>query len=182
MSAETPKPPTRGAAFTQLQEFLKHDVKNVLRMEHGGNYTAALLLLVGAEALSRIVDEPDDTVFVELLHRRGIEPVVAADLFEALRHGLAHIFETKYVQVGGVYVELAVSWGLREHLSRENNPPRLVLNVRTMWDDLQRMLSEVERQLNADPAWAAGIPSHWKWVHQADPKARAAWEAMFKSP
>lgn len=75
MSVQKPGPPTRAAAFTQLHEFLQHDVKNVLRMEHGGNYTAALLLLVGAEALSRIVDAPDDAVFVELLHRRGIDPL-----------------------------------------------------------------------------------------------------------
>jgi hypothetical protein len=176
---QKPGPPTRAAAFTQLHEFLQHDVKNVLRMEHGGNYTAALLLLVGAEALSRIVDAPDDAVFVELLHRRGIDPIVSADLFEALRHGLVHIFETKYVQVGPVYVELVVSWGQREHLSREGNPPRLVLNVRTMWDDLQKMLAEVEEQLKGDAPWASQIPRDWKWMHQSDPKARSAWEALF---
>ena len=36
LSAPTPGPPSRGAAFAQLREFLKHDVKNVLRTEHGG--------------------------------------------------------------------------------------------------------------------------------------------------
>ena len=29
VSAQTPGPPTRAAAFVQLREFLKHDVKNV---------------------------------------------------------------------------------------------------------------------------------------------------------
>src|SRR5690349_5104490 len=95
-----PNPPSRRAAFSQLREFLRHDVKNVLRMEHGGNYTAALLLVVGSEALSRLIDANDETIFVEMLKRRGLESCVAHDVFEALRHGLAHLFETKYVQVG----------------------------------------------------------------------------------
>jgi hypothetical protein len=180
VSAPTPGPPTRAAAFTQLQEFLKHDVKNVLRMEHGGNYTAALLLLVGAEALSRIVDADDDEFFVEMLHRRGIDPSVAKDLFEALRHGLAHIFETKYVQVGKMFVELVVSWGELDHLSRQD-PSGFILNVRTMWDDLKKLLAEIEEQLTADPEWAQEIPRNWKWVHQSEPKARAAWVALFGS-
>ena len=178
MSAHVPGPPSRGTAFIQLRDFLRHDVKNVLGMEHGGNYTAALLLLVGAEALSRIVDSGDDDAFVEILHRRGLDPLVAHDVFEALRHGLAHSFETKYIQVGKIHVELVVSWGAREHLSRSLNPPKLFLNVRTMWDDLQVMLAEVEKRLIGDHAWAAQIPKKWRWVHQSDPKARLAWEAL----
>jgi hypothetical protein len=173
-----PGPPSRGTAFIQLRDFLRHDIKNVLRMETGGNYTAALLMLVGAEALSRIVDSGDDDAFVEMLHRRGVDRLVAHDVFEALRHGLAHSFETKYIQVGNAHVELVVSWGVRVHLSYTANPPKLFLNVRTMWDDLQVMLTEVEKRLIDDPAWAAQAPRTWRWVHQSDPKARSAWDAL----
>jgi hypothetical protein len=173
-----PGPPSRGTAFIQLRDFLRHDVKNVLRMEHGGNYTAALLLLVGAEGLSRIVDSGDEDAFVEMLHRRGLDRFVAHDVFEALRHGLAHSFETKDIQVGNAHVELVVSWGAQVHLSRTLNPPKLFLDVRTMWDDLQIMLREVETRLIGDPAWAAQAPRQWRWVHQSDPKARSAWDAF----
>lgn len=178
-ASQVPRRPSRAQAFIQLSEFLKHDVKNVLRMEHGGNYTAALLLLVGAESLSRIADQSDDAVFIEILHRRGLDPYVARDVFEALRHGLAHAFETKYIQIGKVYVELMVSWGEKEHLSRDREPPRLYLNVRTMWDDLKRMLGEVEHRLNVEPEWGGTTPKNWRWLHQCDPKARAGWEALF---
>jgi hypothetical protein len=58
------------------------------------------------------------------------------------------------------------------------NPPTLFLNVRTMWDDLQVMLTEVETRLIDDPAWAAHGPKKWRWVHQSDPKARSAWDAL----
>lgn len=181
LSVPKPGPPTRGAAFTQLRDFLKHDVKNVLRMEHGGNYTAALLLLVGAEALSRLTDSREEDAFVQMLHRHGLDPLVAHDVFEALRHGLVHISETKYIQVGKIYVELVVSWGAMMHLSCTKNPPRLYLNVRTMWAALQVMLTEVEKRLEADPAWATQVPKKWRWMHQSDPKARTAWEAFFDS-
>src|SRR6266566_9520696 len=48
--------------------------------------------------------------------------------------------------------------GARVHLSRNLNLPKLFLNVRTMWDDLQVTLTEVETRLIDDPAWAAHAP------------------------
>src|SRR5437867_13453651 len=134
---------------------MKHDVKNVLRMAHGGNYTAALLIAVGSEALGLIRDFEPDTVFIEALTRHGVNEHVARDIVDALRHGTAHTFETKYIQVGKKRVELMVSWGKLPQMStRDTDPPGLVLNVQTMWDDLLRFLEATEKQLAAKPAWA----------------------------
>ena len=150
-------------------------------MEHGGNYTAALLVAVGCEALSLLLEQGPDDVLVELLTRRGIDRQMAEDIVSALRNGLAHAFDTKFVQVGPKYVELAISWGAEEHLRCETDPPRLYLDVRTMWEDLKHDLAAVEERLKSDPVWAGRVPKDWarRWVHQADPKARPAWEACF---
>ena len=91
-------------------------------MEHGGNYTAALLVAVGCEALSLLLEQGPDDVLVELLTRRGIDRQMAEDIVSALRNGLAHAFDTKFVQVGPKYVELAISWGAEEHLRCETEP------------------------------------------------------------
>jgi hypothetical protein len=174
--------PSRTVIFTQLRDFLQHDLKNVLRMEHGGNYTAALLVAVGCEALSLLLEKGPDDVLVQLLTRRGIDQHMAEDIVSALRNGLAHAFDTKFIQVGPKYVELVISWGAVEHLECETNPPRLYLNVRTMWEeDLKRVLAEVERRLADDPTWSGQVPRDWakRWVHQANPKARPAWEERF---
>ena len=40
------------------------------------------------------------------------------------------------------------------------------------------MLTEVESRLIDDPAWAGHASKKWRWVHQSDPKARSAWDAL----
>ncbi len=174
-------PLSRAVIFAQLREFLRHDLWNVLRMEHGGNYTAGLLLAVGCEALSLLQEKGSDDVLVGLFARHGIDPPMAEDIVAALRHGLAHTFDTKFVQVGPKEVELVVSWGDQQHLKCETDPPRLYLNVRTMWDDLQQALNVVEERLKNEPTWVEQVPRDWakRWIHQAAPKARPAWEARF---
>ncbi|MBI4589735.1 MAG: hypothetical protein HY725_12935 [Candidatus Rokubacteria bacterium] len=167
--------------FAQLRDFLRHDLKNVLGMEHGGNYTAALLVAVGAEALSLLQDQDPDQAFIGLLTPYGIDEHMAKDIIDALRHGLAHTFDTRFIQVGSKYVELIVSWGEQEHLGLRAEPPGLYLNVRTMWADLQKALAEVEAGLTADQRWASQVPRDWakRWVHQARPQARPGWEQRF---
>lgn len=180
--AEDPRN-TRAVLFKQLEDFMRHDVKNVLRMEHGGNYTAALLIAVGAEALSRIEDRSSDSVFIEMLTKHGVvDQHVAEDIVDALRHGVAHVFETKYIEVGKKRIELVVSWGKLSHLTTTvTDPPGLVLNVRTMWEDLQQALAEAARRLAAKPAWAEQAPKSWpkKWGKQASPKALLGWKKLF---
>ena len=173
--------PNRAVAFAQLRDFLHHDLWNVLKMEHGGNYTAALLVAVGAEALSRLQDEEPDSVLMGLLTQYDIDKEMAKDIIDALRHGLAHMFDTAVIQVGQKQIELVVSWGEREHMGYRPEPPGLYLNVRTMWADLQTALTHVEAHLAADQKWASQIPreSAKRWVHQARPKAWPGWERRF---
>ena len=118
---------------------------------------------------------------IELLTQRGLDQYMARDIVDALRNGLAHTFDTKLVQVGGKQVELVVSWGAEEHLRSEADPPRLYLNVRTMWEDLRQSLAACDGRLQSDPAWAERVPDDWKkrWVRQSSPRARPAWEARF---
>ena len=83
-------------------------MKNVLRMEHGGNYTAALLIAVGCEALSRLQDERTDFILARLLTRHGIDEHMAEDVIGALRHSLAHMFDTTFIRARKREIELVV--------------------------------------------------------------------------
>ena len=129
-------------------------------MEHGGNYAAPLVLIVGCEALSLLQGNAPDTVFVQLLTKHELDRLVAEDA-RLLRNGLAHSFETKFIQVGARRIELVVSWGKREHLARGNGPLRLFLNVLTLWDDLTQELAAFEDRLKRDPGWADRAPDGW---------------------
>ena len=158
-------------------------MKNVLKMEHGGNYTAALFIAVGCEALSRLQDERTDFVLARLLLRHGIDEHMAEDVIEALRHSLAHMFDTTFIRARKREIELIVSWGEREHMSVRHDPPGLYLNVRTMWADLQAELAIVKDRLAADSEWAKEVPRDWqnRWSKQVRPGALHGWEQLFGS-
>ena len=172
--------PTRVEAFQQLREFLHHDVKNVLKMEHGGNYTAALVIAVGAEALSRLQDEATDHVLIVMFARYEFDGAMAEDIVKALRHSLAHIFETTCIRVRKTDIELVVGWGERPHMTLRPEPPGLYLNVRTMWEDLQAELGAMQARLEADKPWGQQTPRDWqkRWVTQASPGAIAGWDRL----
>src|SRR2546427_1650040 len=94
------------AAFEQLRAFIANDIRPFMEQEHGhetfGNYTAVLIVVVGAEALSRLLSQPTLYIFSEFLMRPyGIDRYMAEDVADALRPGLAHVFETKGIRAHG---------------------------------------------------------------------------------
>jgi hypothetical protein len=176
--------PTRAQVFRQLQDFMEHDAKNVLRMEHGGNYTAALLLSVGAEALSLLQDEDPNTTLVAMFAPYNLGQPVTLGIQDAVRDGLAHLFETKYVVIDGTKIELVISWGALEHLSVRKEPLGLVLNVQTMWTDLRAQFQRVADRLERDPRWSKQVPKRWREgpVFEVRSKeAVAGWKALLRS-
>ena len=166
-------PNTVRETFDQLRQYLKGDINQLLAQAEGGNYAVALLVAIGSEALSGLQGFRDDTVFVDLMTKHGLTPEIASDVFEALRHGIAHVYDTRYIQSGKLKIELIVSWGRREHLTVRRDPPGLYLNVRTMWDDLREVIATLKATLPPGGELPAA------WVHDSinpgDPRAAAAW-------
>ncbi|MDO8476644.1 MAG: hypothetical protein Q7W02_10740 [Candidatus Rokubacteria bacterium] len=174
--------PTRSAAFQQLREFLEHDIEHTLAMGHGGNYMAALVLMVGAEALSLLVDGDENDVPIKLLARNEVDKFMALDVMTALRDGIAHTYETKYVKVGAELIEMVVSWGERQHLTLRVDPLGLYVNVRTLWGDLREELGAVEARLKANAEWAGQVPKKSPgWIREATKDSRPGWEKLLQS-
>jgi len=101
-------PETRRESFDRLRQMMKGDVRRLLDWSEGGNYVAALLIATGSEALSRLQDQRDERVFVGSLEKHGLAREMAADVFGALRHGLAHVYDTKFIRAGDLRIELIV--------------------------------------------------------------------------
>ncbi|HET8580637.1 MAG TPA: hypothetical protein VFL31_06540 [Nitrospiraceae bacterium] len=106
--------------FDQLRQFAKGDIGQILAQEQGGNYAAALLIAAVCEGLSRLLDQPENSVLIQLLAKHGLSQTMAADVADALRQGLAHVYDTKYIQAGKLKFELVVSWGKKPHLETGN--------------------------------------------------------------
>ncbi len=108
------------------------------------NYAAALLIVIGCEALSRLLGRSSPySVFVDDLMGRypQLDQHMARDLARAVRNGLAHTFDSKFIQVGqaGPLIEIIVSWREHEHLQMRREPPGLYLHLPTMQADLERV-------------------------------------------
>lgn len=160
---------TVGEIFKELKASLENNMRHVYRdagtgKDQAGHYPAAVLIVVGSEALSRLQGkENDDDVFVDMMGRHNIEPPLARKLFDALRNGLAHIWDTNILDTGTERVELIVSWREKKHLSLRSEPSAsLNLNVESMWRDLDRALLDYEKELQSDPRKAMDRPpSRW---------------------
>ena len=163
--------------FDQIHQFVKWDLRAIFDADHGGNYAAALIIAAGCEALSRLLDRPTNSFLVGLLTKRGMDAQLADDIAEALRDGIAHIYDTLYIDAGGLRLELIVSWGARDHLTVRRDPPGIYLNVRTMAEDFRTVLDELRTTLPAGGAF----PRSWTKgsVHNVDGRHIPAWRAWF---
>ncbi|MCA1838072.1 MAG: hypothetical protein LC674_04720, partial [Actinobacteria bacterium] len=103
------------------------------------------------------------------------------DIVEALRNGLAHTYDTKYIQAGKLKIEIVVSWKRMDHLSVDKTSPALFLNIRTMREDLRRAFAEVASRLEASPP--SEVPREWKskQISQAQSNSVAPWKKLFEN-
>lgn len=89
--------------FYKLRDFVLNDLALLVILPKGGNYAAALLVATACEALGllRYESGKGDEFFKNYLVPERWRPV-ASTIFDALRNGLAHSFETKViVQIDG---------------------------------------------------------------------------------
>lgn len=137
--------------FERLRDFLLNDVERILGLEPGVNYAAAAVIACGFEALANVRDgksHAGEGPFAETLPREW-RPV-AGSLFNVLRNGIVHGYETQRLVAKGQTVEVAIAWRQGEHLMWDAG--RLVLNVRAMADGLRDRFADYENLLHDDAA------------------------------
>jgi hypothetical protein len=168
-------------AFERLRGWIKTGLRRVMEIERKQpHYAAALLVVIGCEALGRLLYNRKEYVFVkELIAPHGrISEAMAEDLFKALRHGLSHTYDTNYIRVGtgGPLVELMVSWtDAHPHLGLREHPPGIYLNLPTMQRDLEKILDHYRDQLRGAPT--RRVPRAWAMerIQPSSPRAEAGW-------
>ena len=162
-----------------LREVAETEKKNV-------HYVGALLVVIAAEGLSLLLghNRPDEVFVRELIMpheaKTGVTELMAQDLWLALRHGLAHTYDTKFIEVDDQLVEVVVSWEEIPHLSAGTSPPRIYLNLETMRQDLDRLFERYNREFWSDSGKA--LPERWKQerVRRAQHGALRDWQSFLK--
>lgn len=174
-----PQSATRDKLFQALRESLEKNMELLLSRDDTGHYPAAILIVAGSEALSRLMGKSNHWVFAQMMKRRDLKEPLARDLFNVLRHGLVHIWDTKFLKVGQSFVlEIVVCKTIRrQHLSVRTTPTRGInMDIHAMWEDLRAVLSECAATLA--PALAGSQPPRqWtdNWLGKADPRNICAW-------
>jgi len=107
-------PDTVRETFDHLRLTLRTEIPRQLEHPEGGHYVVALLVAIGSEALSRLQGYGKKRVFLEMTTKHGLSPAMASDVFDALRQGIAHTYDTKFIKAGVPKIELIVSWGGEE--------------------------------------------------------------------
>jgi hypothetical protein len=171
--------------FVRLRDFVRNDLKQMLKIEDGApNYAAALLITIASETLSKLLGHVADRMFAQdLLGKHGVPLVVARGLFDAVRNGIAHVYDTKTILIEGQPIFVVVSWRSLPHarvLTRdwlhEGVARRGVcLNVHTMWADLNSYLERLEQRLRTDERLRRDVMD---WSRRVETTVRPEGEAV----
>jgi hypothetical protein len=144
--------------FTRLRDFVLKDVEGYAAQKEGGNFAVVALVLAACDALGSLRyggDRSGDKILARCLPEEW-QP--AADiLYDALRNGLIHDYEAKFVVDGvGASVGFSIGWDDEtchmQFLEPERRTlyiavPSLVRSLRATFADVERELREsVERR------------------------------------
>lgn len=94
--------------------YIHNDIQALCQGEQTLNYTVALLVGVACEALEDAGAYANKITILEDLLPDADWKRLARLLFDALRHGLAHNFDTKHIHVNGSVVQIYLSWTMKE--------------------------------------------------------------------
>ena len=143
------------------------------------HYIAALVIAAGCEAACRILKSADllalppgrkwtpQYLFIEeiVVTHPPLDRDMGDDLFRVLRHGIAHLFEPKFIKLSDeTQIELIVSRRERPHFGRRPDPPGIYLNLETMRDDFIQMLKKYRAMCEASSRPGRGLGKEWHEV------------------
>ena len=138
------------AKFNRVFGFIQRDLERFLAQDVGGNFAVAALAACACETLARYrYGSGEGADCFRRLLPDGSFQVIARSLFDLLRNGLVHRYDTADIRVEGKIIRLALSWRAEPHLSIKeiNGVPNLVFNVTTLCTDLFRAFAEYREEL-----------------------------------
>jgi hypothetical protein len=146
-------------AFDESLGYIVNDIRALCNQKERVNYTVALLVGVGCEFLAEDdANKRPYEVFAELLPSEDWK-TLAKPLFEAVRNGLAHKFDTKHLYVDEKPVQIYFSWDSEEVVVIDAG--RLLIGTRPLGLLFCTKIEEFRRKLHAD----ATARRHFKQVH-----------------
>jgi hypothetical protein len=167
--------------FERVRNYVTRDLDLVTNQATGGNYLAASLITCTCDAIAYLkFGKPyrGDLFFEELLPH--LWQPVSRDLYDAIRHGIVHAYDTKSIAIGDKKLDVAISWGAKPHLHLSAAGDALYINVQRLATDLKEALDRFETGLKND---ANLRDAFFKSMHRArelyaNPTKVGRWEEL----
>jgi len=137
--------------FENIRHYFTNDLSVLVKQDVSVNYLAAFLIACACETIAwyRHHTDKGHLVFKELLPDRW-KPV-AFSLYDVMRNGIAHRYETKTLIVGETRLEICISWKEKPHLTFSPDKRAVYLNVKDMAAQLLVTFEQYERDLRESP-------------------------------
>ena len=173
--------------FDRVFGFIRRDLERILTLDPGGNFAVAGLATCACETLARYryASGEGADVFSRLMPD-GPFKIIAKSVFDILRNGLVHRYDTADIRVEGKLIRLAISWRAEPHLSVKeiDGVPNLVLNVSTICADLFRAFAEYREELKGSAEARDRFFTTYRDTGVVDvtaPAQVAAWKEILKN-
>jgi len=139
------------ARYKRVRHFITNDLRLLVSQPSGGNYLAAFMIACACETIAwfRYGTNKGDSIFAEKFLSPAWRPV-ASNLYDAMRNGIAHRYETKTLCIGDKRLEIGISWKKKPHLCFSRNRKVVFLNIQTLAQQVFHMLDAYEQELKTD--------------------------------
>lgn len=139
--------------FEESLGYIHNDIQALCQGKQTLNYTVALLVGVACEALQDARAYANKVAVLAELLPDAEWKKLAAPLFDALRHGLAHKFDTKHIHVDGQIVQIYLSWSMPEiiRIRQVDGKDALYLSTRGLGNGVCQKIREFRVKLQNDP-------------------------------
>ena len=138
--------------FEQAQDYILSDLDRIIGQTDGGNYIAAALITCACDALSYLKygqSHRGDCFFEELLPTE-LRPI-AKPLYEAIRHGIVHTYDTQLICIGQRELDVTISWGRKPHLQLSADGKHIYVNIKTLSSDFKAAVARFKSDLQQNP-------------------------------
>ena len=134
--------------FAQVQDYIIGDLDRLTALEHGGNYIAAALITCACDALSYLKHgkQNEGYRFFEEMLPSEWRPV-AKSLYEAIRHGIVHSYDTQLICIGSRELDVTISWGQKPHLHLSADEKHIYVNIKNLSMDFKTAVAQFKSDL-----------------------------------
>ena len=160
-----------------------NDLKILTSRRKGGNYAVGLVVTAACEALGRLRFGTADSgrkFFVARMLPSKFHPVQKS-IWNSLRNGLAHHFETKILASSDLKpFDIGIAWRKGPHYRIIQSPRCLCINAAELVNDLASAFEALALEIQSDRSLAERMGSNYQrmLVVQLEGSEKAAWEIL----